>query len=262
MTDTPTPATPAATCPACGAVANGRFCSSCGAALAGVACPECATQLSPGARFCHRCGASVLGGSTKTRAVDSALPWAVAAIALVALTALVAGRNFRGARNAEPPPQSVESPADGVVRGPDISSLSPRDRAESLFDRIMLLSESGKGDSVLFFAPMAIAAFQMLDSLTVDDRYDLGRVGLVSGLSELAHAQADTILQGNPRHLLGLTLAASAARLDRNPAAESALQRRLLAAEKTELATGREEYQRHRTDIDSALAAARERGAR
>lgn len=197
--------------------------------------------------------------------MDSALPWAVAAIALVALTALVAGRNFRGARASVDQPVAtadVEPPADGVVRGPDISTLTPRQRAESLFDRIMRLSESGKTDSVRFFAPMAIAAYQMLDSLDTDERYDLGRVGLVSGLSELARAQADTILARHPRHLLGLALGISAARMERNRTAESALEQRLLAAEKSELATGREEYFRHRADIDDALAAARQRGSR
>ena len=264
MTDAPTPPT-ATTCPGCGALSSGRFCSSCGATLAGVACPECATILSPGARFCHRCGASATGARTKARAVDSALPWAVAAIALVALTALVAGRNFRGARaatDAAAAAVDAEPPMDGVVRGPDISTLSPRERAESLFDRIMRLSESGKSDSVRFFAPMAIAAYQMLDSLDLDERYDLGRVGIVTGLSELARAQADTILASNPRHLLGLSLGISAARLERNRGVESALERRLLAAEKSELAAGRQEYLRHRADIDEALATARQKGRR
>jgi hypothetical protein len=127
---------------------------------------------------------------------------------------------------------------------------------------MMRLSEAGKTDSVRFFAPMAIAAYQMLDSLDVDERYDLGRVGLMSGLSELAKAQGDTILARNPRHLLGLALGIWAARLERNRATESALEQRLLAAEKTELASGREEYLRHRADIDDALAVARQKGSR
>lgn len=223
-------------------------------------------MLSPGARFCHRCGAGAVGGGPRSQRPDSALPWAVAAIALVALMALVAGRNFRGGRVATE--QSavadvVETPPDdGVVRGPDISRLSPRERAESLFDRIMRLSESGRTDSVRFFAPMAIAAYRMLDSLDTDQRYDLGRVGIVTGLSELARAQADTILARHPRHLLGLTLAISAARLERDRTVQSALERRLLSAEKSELATDREEYLRHRADIADAIAAARQQGGR
>ena len=266
MTDTPTPGSSSTTCPACGAVSIGRFCSSCGATLAGVVCPECSTVLSPGARFCHRCGASAVGGSAKPRAgIDSALPWAVAAIALVALTALVAGRNFRGARDAADPAVATvdaEPPADGLVRGPDISTLTPRQRAQSLFDRLMRLSESGKTDSVRFFAPMAIAAFQMLDSLDIDDRYDLGRVGLVSGVIELAKAQADTILSQNPRNLLGLTLGISAARVEGDRPTERSLEQRLIAAEKGELAAGRGEYLRYRADIQGALATARQQGSR
>jgi len=267
MTATPTPASTPTTCPACGAASIGRFCSSCGATLAGETCPECSTVLSPGARFCHRCGATTaVRGVSRSRGPDSALPWAVAAIALVALTALVAGQNFRGARVATEQAAAngvVETPPDdGVVRGPDISRLSPRERAESLFDRIMRLSESGRIDSVRFFAPMAIAAYQMLDSLDTGQRYDLGRVGIVSGLSELARAQADTILAREPRHLLGLALAISAARLGRDRTAQSSLERRLLAAEKSELATNREEYLRHRVDIADAIAAARQQRGR
>lgn len=265
MTATPTPASTSATCPACGTAANGRFCSSCGATIAGETCPECSTTLSPGARFCHRCGSSAVDGGSKSRRLDSALPWAVAAIALVALTALIAGRNFRGARVATEQSAATAGEAplgDGIVRGPDISRLSPRERAESLFDRIVHLSEAGRTDSVRFFAPMAIAAYQMLDSLDTDQRYDLGRVGILTGLSELARAQADTILARHPRHLLGLTLAIAAARLERDRATQSALERRLLAAEKSELAMDREEYLRHRADITDAIAAAQPRGGR
>jgi hypothetical protein len=181
----------------------------------------------------------------------------------VALTALVAGRNFRGARVASEQAAGVEAPpGDGVVRGPDISRLSGPQRAELLFERIMRLSESGQADSVRFFAPMAISAYQMLDSLNTDQRYDLGRVGIVSGLSELARAQADTILARQPRHLLGLALAISAARLERDRTAQAALERRLLDAEKGELAANREEYLRHRADIADAIAAARQPGGR
>lgn len=263
MTDVPTPTS--TTCPACGALSVGRYCSSCGATLAGTACPECSTVLSPGARFCHRCGASATADRSRARTVDTALPWAVAAIALVALTALVAGRNFRGAR-AVTDPTMVSAEAEpvmgGIVRGPDISTLSPRERAESLFERLMRLDESGKADSVRFFAPMAIAAYQMLDTLGPDDRYDLGRIGIVTGLTELARAQADTMLASNPRHLLGLILGILAARVEQNGTTASALERRLLAAERSELASSRPEYLRHRADIDAALVIARQKGSR
>jgi hypothetical protein len=135
--------------------------------------------------------------------------------------------------------------------------MSPQERANRLFDRVMRYDEQGKRDSLLIFAPMALNAYEMIDTLDTDQRYDLGRIGEVSGAPELARAQADTILQQNPAHLLGLTLAASAAALRGDTGAERSYQRRLLAAERPELAKNLSEYQAHRVDIDSALARAK-----
>src|ERR1041384_412306 len=84
-------------CPACQAQASGKFCSSCGAALGATKCASCGAELRPGAKFCHRCGtpAGAEGGvSGDQRSFNSALPWGVAAIALVAFIALVAGQRF------------------------------------------------------------------------------------------------------------------------------------------------------------------------
>ncbi|MFL5477444.1 MAG: hypothetical protein ACJ79X_00315, partial [Gemmatimonadaceae bacterium] len=89
-------------------------------------------------------------------------------------------------------------------RAPDISSLSPQERADRLYNRIMLLASQGKIDSVQFFAPMALTAYQMLSPMNADQRYDMGRIGEVVGALPLAKAQADSILRENPNHLLGL----------------------------------------------------------
>ena len=106
---------------------------------------------------------------------------------------------------------SAGGDAGAVVRAPDISSLSPSERADRLFDRVMRLKEQGKQDSVEFFAPMVMSAYQMMGPLNADQHYDLGRIGEVTGVTDLARAEADTILKANPAHLLGLALAAHAA---------------------------------------------------
>ena len=79
------------TCPSCHEPASGRFCSSCGTALAGATCATCSAPLTPGARFCHRCGTPAGSTSAPARGLAGVLPWAVAAIALVSLIALVVG---------------------------------------------------------------------------------------------------------------------------------------------------------------------------
>ena len=143
------------------------------------------------------------------------------------------------------------------MRAPDISSLSPQERADRLYNRVMLLASQGKTDSVQFFAPMAITAYQMLSPLNIDQRYDMGRVGEVAGALPLAQAQADTILREDGNHLLGLILQLRLAALAGDTTRLRSYERKLLAVENSELATDKDEYTRHRDDILSALGQAR-----
>jgi hypothetical protein len=182
------------------------------------------------------------------------LPWIVAAIALLAFIALVAGQKFGANR-----PVAVEQPVAEIPQGraPDISNMSPAERAIRLHDRIMQWKSTGRQDSVMLFAPMGIAAFEMLGNLDSDARYDLGMIGWASENAAVARAQADTILQQNPKHLLGLILGAHAAKMQKREADERSFYQRLVAAEPTERATARNEYLIHENDISVALEEAR-----
>ncbi len=248
-------------CPSCGVPASGRFCASCGTALAGAACGSCAAPLSPGARFCHRCGTPAGTSAPAARGLANALPWAVAAIALVALISLVVGQRFR--TRGEAPPQMAAAPplgapqAGGMPRAPDISQMTPEQQAERLYERIMRENEAGQAENVRTFMPMAVAAYERLTPMTLDHRYDLGRIGEVGGDIALTSAQADTILRTRPTHLLGLILAAKVARLQKNAARARELDARLLAEELKERSAALPEYLLHKTDIDAAVAAAR-----
>jgi hypothetical protein len=142
---------------------------------------------------------------------------------------------------------------------PDISSMSPRERASRLFDRIMRLATEGKQDSVALFASMAIPAFEAIGPLDTDARYDLGRIAEVSGNLDLAAAQADTILRGTQDHLLGIILSARVAEARGNTTRRNELERRLLSVQAAELAKNLNEYVMHKGDIDAALEAARAR---
>jgi hypothetical protein len=264
-----------ASCPSCGADASGRFCSSCGTALAGATCGSCAAPLTPGARFCHRCGTPAGTTAVGHRpGLGNAMPWAVAAIALVALIALVVGQRF-GSRatattgtdvldgaNAQGPTAITSAdaaPAGAMPRAPDISRLTPAQRAERLYDRIMTEAEAGKTENVRTFLPMAIAAYEMLGPLNLDQRYDLGRIGEVGGDTTLARAQADTILRERPTHLLGLILGAKAARMVGNEPHARQFDVRFASVEPRERSVALPEYLLHKNDIDSALAAVKAR---
>jgi hypothetical protein len=251
---------PLSPCPNCGTPASGKYCSECGASLAGATCTSCQASLTPGAQFCHKCGTPVSAASRAQPAANesgSTLPWAVAGVALAALVALVAGQRYMQSRG-EPAPvlTGVPQAPAGSASGVDISSMSPEERASRLFNRVMGYAERGRADSVRIFAPMALAAYEMLGTPNLDQRYDMGRIAEVSGDAEVAAAQADTILREKPDHLLGLVLAAAAARQQQNEPKAREYFRRLTAAAPAERASKLPEYEAHANDITAALAAA------
>lgn len=246
-------------CPSCGASATGKFCSNCAAPLAGATCAACGAPLTPGAKFCHRCG-SPAGADAPAlpRNNTSVLPWSIAGISLLAVIAFLAAQRFSSGA-AEVP---ALSPDTGVVASsggqpPDISKLSPAEAAVRLYNRVMGQHERGKADSVQLFAPMAIAAYQQLGQLDLDQRYDLGRIAAISGDGDLARAEADTILARHPNHLLGLILAGNAARVRKDSAAERSYHEKFLAAVTAERAKQLPEYITHENDINVALEARR-----
>ena len=259
---------PTTTCPSCGAAGTGRYCAGCGSPLAGAACAACSAELSAGAKFCHRCGTAVGPATPVRESRSSSLPWIVAALAFLALFAMAAGRGFNarpsstvdGSANALPQAGLDDrgmTGSDPGVRAPDISNLSPQERADRLYNRMMTLATEGKADSVQFFAPMAVQSYLLLSPLNADQRYDLGRIGEVAGALPLAKAQADSILLANPNHLLGLILEARLATIAGDTTQLHSYERRLIAAEKSEMARKREEYLRHQDDIANALTQAR-----
>ena len=71
--------------------------------------------------------------------------------------------------------------AGGGAAGVDLGSMTPRQIAERLYNRVMRLDAEGKKDSIGFFAPMAIQAYQMIPDQDADTRYDLGRIAQVAG---------------------------------------------------------------------------------
>jgi len=273
-------------CPNCGSPANGKFCSTCGASVAGGTCSSCQGELAPGAKFCHRCGAPAgagpassaatrkAGGAVKKAAANTAppspaatgfaaaAPWAVAGIALVALIGLVAKYSFGGGDAAVEGQQPLAPMAGGApfaggagggAAGVDLGSMTPRQIAERLYNRVMRLDAEGKKDSIGFFAPMAVQAYQMIPDQDADTRYDLGRIAQVAGMLPVAKAEADTILKSQPNNLLGLTLAMRTARAMGNAKEASAYGKRLVAAAPAERKKDSPGYQLHSADLDEAL---------
>src|SRR2546425_11095213 len=190
-------------------------------------CHACGAHLSPTARFCHRCGAAV--ATTGAPGWRAGFPWALAGAALGALVTVVAMRGVgAGAGNRERGAEPTEAAAPGPrTAAPDISQMSPEERANRLFNRVMILAEAGKNDSVLCFLPMALGAYAQLPSLDADARYHVGLLQLAGGDVAGALAQADTIQRAVPNPLFIYVLRAHAYQAQGNMAQERRASTRL-----------------------------------
>lgn len=210
------------------------------------------------------------------------LPWGVALVAMIALVAYFAGQNFGAAKGsavggsstvaasagdpgAGAPPAGVGpggSPAGAPplnAQGmPDLTKMTPNEQAQRLYNRAMEAVESGKPDTVVsFFATMAVAAHGMIEKMTLDERYHLGRLAELAKDAPGMRAQADTMLADNQSNLLGLVLGARAARLAGDKAAEKTYSALLLRVVDRELGTANEDYNQHRAEIDRAVTEAK-----
>lgn len=205
-------------------------------------CHACGAQLSSTARFCHKCGAAV--ATARSTGWRAGFPWALAGAALGALVAVVAmratGARGAGARSTE------QSAPSSLLRAPDISQMSPEERANRLFNRVMILAEAGKEDSVRFFLPMALGAYSQLPELDSDARYHIGLLQLAGGDPAAALAQADTIQRAAPTHLFIYVLRAHAYQQQGNTQQERRAYSDFLRNEPAETAKNRPEYTDHR----------------
>jgi hypothetical protein len=240
-------------CPACGAAASGKFCNACGASLTSRACAHCRAELSPQARFCHRCGHPTGPGTRQAAASSDRTAWVIAGILCVLL---LGGIAYKVARNAAPPavPDMANTgagvPGGSAGQAPDISTMTPRERFDRLFNRIMQAAERGDSTEVRRFTPMALGAYQQLDSLDIDARYHAAVVHLGVGDFAPALALADTILRESPGHLFAYLIRGTAARFQNNPTAEARAERDFLSHYRAEMAAKRVEYLEHQPSLD------------
>ena len=247
-------------CPACGHPASGPFCSQCGARVAAtLACASCGNEIPPGGKFCNQCGTAV--GLPGTAAADtphaapaaparaaSTLPWVVTGVALLALViALVFPRP--DGEETPPTPAAMASPPAGEgfgdARSVDLASMTPRERADNLFNRVMQSVSSGDSTQAKFFMPMALAAYEDVPQLDADGHYHMAVLHLAAGDPAAARARADSILAGAPDHLFGLFTAAQSEQAMGNTTAARELYGRFNESFDAEMALGRAEYGEH-----------------
>lgn len=183
------------------------------------------------------------------------MPWGIAGAAIgglvVALT-LRGGSPGGGAGGAAP--RAI--PLGGSARATDISAMTPRERANRLFDRVMRHVEAGQQDSVQFFLPMALQAHAMLLDLDADARFHVGLLHLAAGDASAAIAQADSIARTDPSHLFAYMLRARALASRQDRAGAAAAYGEFLRKERGERASRRPEYADHSGTLDTFHAEA------
>jgi len=184
----------------------------------------------------------------------------VAGAALGALATLLALQAGGGAADVARHEVAVPVPRGSA---PDISQMSPEERAGRLYDRVVALAERGQDDSVAFFLPMALGAYAQLPALALDARYDIGSLLLAGHDAAGALAQADTILRAVPTHLYGFMLRAQAFELRRDARRARQAYASFLRHEPAERARQRAEYAEHDGMLDAFhQQAVRQAGAR
>jgi hypothetical protein len=157
---------------------------------------------------------------------------------------------------------TVEAERGAGGAPPDISSMSPRERFDRLYNRIMRAAESGDEGTVSQFTPMALMAYAQLPDIDADARYHLALIKVHTGDAMGARALGDTILAQSPGHLFGYMVRGTVARWQKDAQSLAAAYADFLRHYDAELKAGRSEYGEHSralTDFRTAAQEARQR---
>ncbi|MEO8450046.1 MAG: zinc ribbon domain-containing protein [Gemmatimonadota bacterium] len=245
-------------CSQCQTALTGPFCSQCGAVAAGLTCTQCQTQLVAGVRYCHRCGSSVKAGGSSPRERRA---WVAAAIACVLALAAIGYEVLKAKPQAVIPSMANAGNAEGAGapegRPPDISRMSPDERFERLYDRVMRALSAQDSAQVIQFAPMAIAAYEQLGQANPDQRYHAAMLHLAVGQTPAAGALADSILAEVPNHLFGIVIKGVIAEQSNDAAALSKAYTDFLSQYDAEMKAARPEYLDHKPVLDDFLTRAK-----
>jgi tetratricopeptide (TPR) repeat protein len=244
-------------CPECGKAATGNFCQNCGAKLGGRFCDQCGAKTSPAATFCNQCGAKVPGGGRKAAAASIVtgqnLPWWIAGVAMFVLI-VVLGVNMvqpGGPSVAPAVPGAVAPFAAGGGTPPDLSTMTPREAADALYNRVMTYVSQNDSTGAQAFMPMAIAAYDRARPLDHDGLFHLSLLNRTAMNLDAALANAREVLQQDGDHLLALTAAAQAAGELGDGAAAETYYQRVLDVWDAQMARALPEYADHAVFLQS-----------
>lgn len=174
----------------------------------------------------------------------------------IAVAGTLAGIIYIASENnvaAPPTPATNNSPASSG-QPVDLSSMTSREAADRLFNRVMMAEEQGNTEEVLQFAPKAIQAYDLVGNLDADAHYHIGLVHAAVGDFDMVRKQVGILKQFSPGHLLGLILEHGAAEQSGDGDAAAKASAAFAAAYASEIKAGRPEYEAHRNSIEKFFA--------
>ena len=183
------------------------------------------------------------GAPPRAGSSGNQVAWWMAGALLLGLILVIAYPVYGPGRAAAPPPIAA-----GPVAGPagvDLSSMTPREAADRLFNRVMTAVSANDATEVTSFMPMAIRAFELAEPLDTDGKFHLVLLRLTGQFNAEALEGAEEILSEQPNHLLGLAMAGDASLALGDSASGRAYYARWLDAFETETSKDLLEYRDH-----------------
>ncbi len=186
--------------------------------------------------------------------------WTVAGALCVLLVAGIAYQVSSSAPEPVAPNMANAGSSTGISGpAPDISAMTPRERFDRLFNRIMQAAERSDSAEVERFTPMALGAYHQLEAPDADARYHAAVLHLQVGSLGPARALADTILVESPNHLFGYVIRGEVGELENDSRLRAAAQRDFLAHYDSATRSNRVEYLEHKPVLDEFRAEAEKR---
>ncbi len=185
-----------------------------------------------------------MGGSPiRAGSSGNQLGWWMAGALLLGLILVIAYPVYRPGRSATPPPVAA-GPATGAA-SVDLSSMTPREAADRLFNRVMTAVAADDSTEMVSFLPMAIRALELAEPLDTDGKFHLVLLRLTGQFNAEALEGAEEILSEQPNHLLGLAMAGDASIALGDSASARVYYGRWLNAYETETGKDLLEYRDH-----------------
>lgn len=213
-------------------------------------CMSCGEVNRANARFCQGCGRSLTGETWFD--AQSMTVIGASLVTLLALGLIFASVIDMGGHTDESSrvPTSTRTPSTGEGQPPDLSTMTPREAADRLFNRVMMADEQGNTDEVTQFAPMALAAYDRVEALDLDAIYHVGLISAAAGDPAKAMDVIERLRAVVPGHLLASLLEHRLAMDGNDQAKAEQAVERFNNAYDEEIKVDRPEYRDHQRQID------------